>query len=98
MLIALAPFFRWDIHQLDISTAFLNAKLDTEVYMEIPEGMEDHVNKFLSAQGLTHDNLGNKKVVLRLLKSLYGLKQSPHEWYKDIDGKTQEPRLSPMRS
>ena len=89
MLIALAAFFKWDIHQLDISTAFLNAKLDTEVYMEIPEGMENEVNDFLSAQGLTHDDLGNRKIVLRLLKSLYGLKQSPHEWYKDIDGKLQ---------
>ena len=87
MLIALASFFGWDVHQLDICTAFLNAKLEAEVFMEVPEGMEYHTDKFLTSKGLTHDTLGDNKVVLRLLKSLYGLKQSSHEWNKDIDKK-----------
>jgi hypothetical protein len=42
--------------------------------MEVPEGMEDLVNEFLSSQRLSPDSLGDKIVVLRLLKSLYGLK------------------------
>jgi hypothetical protein len=53
------------IHQMDVVTAFLNGKLDEEIYMEQPEGYrvpgkEDHVCK--------------------LKKSLYGLKQSPRCW------------------
>jgi Reverse transcriptase (RNA-dependent DNA polymerase)/Integrase core domain len=87
MLIALAAFFKWDIHQLDVTTAFLNADLDAEVYMEVPDGMETMVKEFLKSNNLKQEDLGNRKVVLRLRKSLYGLKQSPHEWNKDIDGK-----------
>jgi Reverse transcriptase (RNA-dependent DNA polymerase) len=49
MLIALIPFFKWHTHQLDISTAFLNAKLDTEVYLKTPEGMEDLVESFFAS-------------------------------------------------
>ena len=88
MLVALAAYFGWDMYQLDIITAFLNADLDSEVYMEIPLGMEALVKAFLISKGLNPDSdLGENRPVLRLRKSLYGLKQSPLEWNKDIDRK-----------
>ena len=91
ILIALTAYFGWDIHQLDVETAFLNADLDTEVYMKIPQGMEELIHKWLQSQGLNpNGDLGGRKPVLRLRKSLYGLKQSPREWNKDIDSKLKE--------
>jgi Reverse transcriptase (RNA-dependent DNA polymerase) len=39
------------------------------------------------AKGFTRGTLGDRILSLRQLKSLYGLKQSPFEWYKDIDAK-----------
>jgi hypothetical protein len=87
MLVALTAYFDWDMHQLDIETAFLNADLDSEVYMEIPLGMEALVRAFLISKGLNPDSDLGERPVLRLWKSLYGLKQSPLEWNKDIDGK-----------
>ena len=48
---------------MDAVTAFLNAPVDTELYLSPPEG-------FAVAPG--H--------VLRLQKSLYGLRQSPRAW------------------
>ncbi|GMF42807.1 unnamed protein product [Phytophthora fragariaefolia] len=62
LLLALAAAMDWEVEQLDVKTAFLNAYLDEEIYMEQPvgyvqRGKEDHV------------------CVLR--KSLYGLKQAP---------------------
>ena len=58
---------KWDheLEQLDVPTAFLNADLDEDVYMQLPEGYRD----------------GKQDIVLRLKKSLYGLKQSPRNWY-----------------
>ena len=47
--------------QMDVTTAFLYADLEEEVYMAIPNGMFDQP-------------MSGK--VLRLLKALYGLKQS----------------------
>src|SRR5436190_13692167 len=88
ILVALAAYFGWDMHQLDIITAFLNADLDSEVYMEIPLGMEALVRAFLILKDLNPDSdLGENRPVLQLRKSLYGLKQSPLEWNKDIDRK-----------
>ena len=55
---------------LDVTTAFLYADLEEEVYLETPEGM------FAEAM------LGK---VLRLLKALYELKQSPRMWNLHID-------------
>jgi hypothetical protein len=54
------------LHQLDIKNAFLHRDLQEEVYMEIPPG-------FTTNQ--------TKGKVLRLKKSLYGLKQSPRTWF-----------------
>jgi hypothetical protein len=52
-----------ELRQLDVPQAFTRAKLDEEVYMQMPEGF--------AVDGW----------VCRLWKSLYGLKQSPRNWY-----------------
>lgn len=38
LLVAMAAIHRWDIHQMDAVTAFLNGLLVDEIYLEQPEG------------------------------------------------------------
>ena len=52
---------------MDVITAFLNGKLDEEIYLQQPE-------RYVS--------LGEEHLVCKLEKSLYGLKQSPRCWNK----------------
>ena len=70
LLIALATKHNWNIHQLDVKSAFLNGDLKEEVYLVQPEGF--------FKQGQEH-------LVCRLRKALYGLKQAPRSWYVKID-------------
>ncbi len=51
---------------MDVVTASLNGELDEEIYRAVPEGRKTNAKS-------------NK--VCKLLKSLYGLKQSPRQWY-----------------
>jgi hypothetical protein len=74
VLLALAAHYDWEIHQMDVKTAFLYPELKETVYMTPPEGY----GEFLP------DHKPIPKM-LRLLKCLYGLKQAPYEWYNDID-------------
>ena len=53
------------IHQMDVVTAFLNGKLDEEIYMAQPDGYVE---------------AGKEHLVCKLKKSVYGLKQSPWCW------------------
>ena len=55
------------IHQMDVVTAFLNGKLEEEIYMEQPEGYSK-----------------SRDLVCQLRKSIYGLKQSPRCWNKEL--------------
>lgn len=66
-LVHLAVQNDWEVHQMDVKAAFLNAPIDVELYVEQPEGYE-----VKSKSG--------KKLVLKLNKSLYGLKQSGRNW------------------
>ena len=52
---------------MDVNTAFLNAPIDCELYVEQPEGYEIK-------------SKNDEKLVLRLKKSLYGLKRSGRNW------------------
>jgi hypothetical protein len=63
---ALAARFDLEIIQMDVETTFLNAKTDTDIYVELPPKWK--------AMGLTDDE------VALLLQALYGLKQSPRLW------------------
>ena len=49
------------VHQMDVVTAFLNVEIKEEIYMQQPPGYEVP---------------GKEKLVCKLKKSLYGLKQS----------------------
>ncbi|KAL0386492.1 UNVERIFIED_CONTAM: Retrovirus-related Pol polyprotein from transposon TNT 1-94 [Sesamum latifolium] len=51
---------------MDVKTAFLNGELDEEIYMDQPEGFQE---------------MGQKRKVCRLKRSIYGLKQSSRQWY-----------------
>jgi hypothetical protein len=68
-LLSLAATLDWEVHHIDIKTAFLNGILEEEIYMEQPEGF--------AAPGME-----NK--VGRLIKAIYGLKQASRQWYQHL--------------
>ena len=55
----------WDLRHLDVDQTFIQAELDTEIFLRLPLWVWIHV--------------GSKVVVLNTV--LYGLKQSGRSWY-----------------
>ena len=55
------------VHQMDVKSAYLNAPIDCEIYVQQPKGYEKN-------------NENGKPLVYKLKKSLYGLKQSGRNW------------------
>ena len=74
-VIALAVQNSMKMHQMDVTTAFLNGELQEEVYMKQPEG-------FVSE--------GQEDLVCKLKQSIYGLKQSPRCWNSALDNKLKQ--------
>jgi len=64
IILSLAASNNWEIKQMDVKTAFLYATINEEVYMKQPEGYEK----------------GNRNLVCRLKKTIYGTKQAPNRW------------------
>ncbi|KAL9264357.1 Retrovirus-related Pol polyprotein from transposon RE2-like protein [Drosera capensis] len=58
---------RFKVYQMDVKIAFLNGKLQEEVYVGQPPSFED---------------FDHPRRVYRLDKALYGLKQAPRAWYE----------------
>ena len=54
----------WEDHHVDVKTAFLNAKMDKEMFIKLPDGTEP----------------GEADEVFRLNLALYGTKQAGHLW------------------
>ena len=40
LLLSLATTYNWEVHQIDIKSAYLNGNLEEEIYMEQPKGFE----------------------------------------------------------
>ena len=69
MILAVANQMDLCIHQMDVTTAFLNGRLEEEIFMLQPEGYEKQ---------------GEETKVCKLKRSIYGLKQSPRCWNQRI--------------
>lgn len=62
LLLALLAKNGWEVHHLNVKTTFLNGELSEDVYVAQPEGFE---------------KVGQKHMVYKLMKALYGLRQAP---------------------
>ncbi|KAG8483133.1 hypothetical protein CXB51_022087 [Gossypium anomalum] len=69
-LLGIVAMHDLELEQLDVKTAFLHGELEEDIYMQQPQG-------FTVSE--------KEDYVCLLKKSLYGLKQSPRQWYKRFD-------------
>jgi hypothetical protein len=60
----------WEVHHMDVKSAFLNGDLQKEVYVAQPPGFVQ---------------VGQESKVLRLRKALYGLRQASRAWNTKLD-------------
>jgi hypothetical protein len=67
VVLANAAVHDWEIHHIDVKSAYLNAPMDKVVYMKPPQGV---LKK------------GQEGKVCKLLKALYGMKQSGRLWHR----------------
>ena len=68
LLLSYATVHNWHIHHVDVKNAYINSPLQEEIYMQQPYMFETN-----------HD-----KLVCKLKKSLYGLKQAAKCWNKRL--------------
>jgi hypothetical protein len=66
ILLSLAANLDWPLHQFDVKNTFLLGELEEEVYMDLPP---------------RYTTSTDTKVVYKLQRALYGLKQSPRAWF-----------------
>ncbi|KAL0837105.1 hypothetical protein Bca101_088995 [Brassica carinata] len=69
LVLSTAVTRNWSLKQLDVTTAFLQGRLDDEVYMMQPTGFQDK---------------DIPTAVCKLRKAIYGLKQAPRAWYNEL--------------
>lgn len=69
LILAIAARNGWPADSFDFNSAYLNSKLDKDVYLEQPPD---------------HAIADRRKYVLKLDKALYGLKQGGRKWYETL--------------
>jgi hypothetical protein len=86
IFLAIAAKQDWEIENLDIDTAFLNADIKERIYLQQPKGFE------------TDPPEEGSQLVCQLHKALYGLKQASCNWNRTIDGWLKKNGLQPTNS
>ena len=59
-------YLNLELHHVDVETTFLHGDLEEDIYMEQPQMLDNNIDP---------------NYVCKLNKPLYGLKQSPRQWY-----------------
>ncbi|GBE86172.1 hypothetical protein SCP_0900490 [Sparassis crispa] len=78
IILALAAHHDWDVHQMDVKGAYLNADLEEEIFMKQPPGQAER----------------GKEHWVCVRHAIYGLKQSGRQWFKKMCAALDEMGLS----
>lgn len=92
-VLALAVKHNMSVHQMDVTTAYLNGKIDTDIYMEMPNMFEEILERIVKTSTRKEickrakrmlEEVRNENKVCLIKKALYGLKQAGRQWYKTL--------------
>lgn len=108
LMVALATKNKIRIHQLDIVSAYLNGRLEEDIFMEKPEMLEEILKEIIRRDGknsvsgkkameMLHDVEHGNNVCL-LKKALYGLRQAWRQWHKRLDTVIRKLGLKPTNA
>ncbi len=67
VILAIACIIDWEIEQMDVASTFLHADVESEIYMEQPQGYGAYGEK-------------GQPLVCHLKKALYGIREAPKAW------------------
>ena len=67
LLLIIATAYGYNLTQVDIKQAYLQATVTEDLYMHVPEGLPNRDTK-------------GRRLVCKLMRSLYGLRQAGREW------------------
>jgi len=104
LLTALAAKLNLRISQLDVETAYLNGKIDTDIYMEMPDSLQDMLKRITCQEKDTTilerarallSKISTPNTVCKLNKALYGLRQSGRQWHTELDNVLRSIGLTP---
>jgi hypothetical protein len=108
LLVALAAKYNLKISQLDVTSAYLNGKIDTEVFMEKPALLKEMLQRIIDEEEDDHTLVKKARVMLRdlqgenkicrLRKALYGLRQAGRQWNYEIDKTMKRAGLVPTNA
>lgn len=108
LLLAIAAKYQLCVHQIDITTAYLNGNLNEEIFMKTPPILGDILDEIVNSEPknsvisrkckLMIDSLNKGNQVCRLKKALYGLKQAGRQWNLTFDSKLRQIGLKPINA
>ena len=81
-LLAVIAIQNWYVCQMDVSNAFLNGDLDEVIYMKMPPGYNGIGSRISTTE--PHGWKEDSKLVCRLKKALYGLRQASRQWFSKL--------------
>ena len=82
-LLAVAALKDWEVHQMDVSNAFLNGDLEELVYMLMPPGYKGLGSRIELNQG-ANSPAETQQLVCRLKKAIYGLRRASRRWHHKL--------------
>jgi hypothetical protein len=78
VVLTLAARYGWQIHSMDVDSAYLNGELNHKIYSKIPEGYRTTDEIICTRE---HDLIADPKIHAFIIdKPIYGLVQSGRQW------------------
>jgi len=83
-VLAVAAIKQWQAYQMNVSNAFLHGDLEEVVYIKPPAGYTGPACTIVAQIGSSLKGNVKSPRVCKLLKSLYGLRQAPLQWFAKL--------------